>query len=117
MILTPLLHRVFFKDLAVGLIAWVAIRVALRLFVITGKAAAQGTGHRDRMRRGITAFVRSCAEQREHLRRSFEQSLLEREEPGLRPAVAGQRREPHLPVEPRHVGRGEPRPAVQLRSS
>ena len=28
-------------------------------------AAAQGTGHRDRMRRGITAFVRSCAEQRE----------------------------------------------------
>src|SRR3981081_1736092 len=28
-------------------------------------AAAQGTGHRDRMRRGITAFGRSCAEQRE----------------------------------------------------
>jgi AcrR family transcriptional regulator len=28
-------------------------------------AAAQGDGHRDRMRRGITAFVRACATQRE----------------------------------------------------
>jgi len=28
-------------------------------------AAAQGAGHRDRMRRGITAFVRACAAQRE----------------------------------------------------
>ena len=43
-IATPLLHRFFFKDLPVSLIVWVAIRVALRLFVITGKAAAQGTG-------------------------------------------------------------------------
>jgi lipopolysaccharide/colanic/teichoic acid biosynthesis glycosyltransferase len=43
-IMTPPLHGVFFKHLAIGLIAWVAIRVALRLFVITGKAAAQGTG-------------------------------------------------------------------------
>jgi lipopolysaccharide/colanic/teichoic acid biosynthesis glycosyltransferase len=41
---TPLLHRVFFKDVAAGLIVWVAVRVALRLFVITGKATAQGTG-------------------------------------------------------------------------
>lgn len=41
---TPLLHRVFFKDVAAGVVVWVAIRVALRLFVITGKAAAQGTG-------------------------------------------------------------------------
>jgi lipopolysaccharide/colanic/teichoic acid biosynthesis glycosyltransferase len=41
---TPLLHRVFFKDVAGSLILLVAIRVALRLFVITGKAAAQGTG-------------------------------------------------------------------------
>ena len=28
-------------------------------------AAAQGAGHRDRMRRGISAFVRACAAQRE----------------------------------------------------
>jgi lipopolysaccharide/colanic/teichoic acid biosynthesis glycosyltransferase/O-antigen/teichoic acid export membrane protein len=41
---TPLIHRVFFKDLAAGLVALVAVRVVLRLFVITGKAAAQGTG-------------------------------------------------------------------------
>jgi lipopolysaccharide/colanic/teichoic acid biosynthesis glycosyltransferase/O-antigen/teichoic acid export membrane protein len=41
---TPLLHRVFFKDLPSSLIVLVAIRVALRLIVITGKAAAQGTG-------------------------------------------------------------------------
>jgi O-antigen/teichoic acid export membrane protein len=39
---TPLLQRVFFKELTGGLVALVAIRVALRLFVITGKAAAQG---------------------------------------------------------------------------
>jgi O-antigen/teichoic acid export membrane protein len=38
----PLLQRVFFKELAGSLVALVAIRVALRLFVITGKAAAQG---------------------------------------------------------------------------
>jgi lipopolysaccharide/colanic/teichoic acid biosynthesis glycosyltransferase len=43
-IATPLLHRFFFKDLAAALIALVAVRVALRLLVITGKAAAQGTG-------------------------------------------------------------------------
>jgi len=43
-IATPLLHRFFFKDLAAALIALVAARVALRLVVITGKAAAQGTG-------------------------------------------------------------------------
>ena len=41
---TPLLHRFFFKELAAALIALVAVRVALRLVVITGKAAAQGTG-------------------------------------------------------------------------
>ncbi|HVS47619.1 MAG TPA: hypothetical protein VHJ99_01810, partial [Candidatus Dormibacteraeota bacterium] len=41
---TPLLQRFFFKDLPVGLIVWVAVRVGLRLFVITGKAVAQGTG-------------------------------------------------------------------------
>jgi lipopolysaccharide/colanic/teichoic acid biosynthesis glycosyltransferase/O-antigen/teichoic acid export membrane protein len=41
---TPLLHRVFFTGLATSLVALVAVRVALRLFVITGKAAAQGTG-------------------------------------------------------------------------
>lgn len=41
---TPLLHRVFFSDLTISLVALVAIRVVLRLFVITGKAAAQGTG-------------------------------------------------------------------------
>ena len=41
---TPLIHRVFFKDLAAGLVAVVAARVVTRLFVITGKAAAQGTG-------------------------------------------------------------------------
>ena len=40
---TPLLHWVLLKDLPTGLIVWVAIRVALRLFVITSKAAAQGT--------------------------------------------------------------------------
>jgi O-antigen/teichoic acid export membrane protein len=40
----PLVHQVFFKDPAGSLIVWVAARVALRLFVITGKAAAQGTG-------------------------------------------------------------------------
>ena len=28
-------------------------------------AAAQGAGHRDRMRRGITAFVQACAAERE----------------------------------------------------
>lgn len=41
---TPLIHRVFFKDLGAGLVALVAVRVVTRLFVITGKAAAQGTG-------------------------------------------------------------------------
>ena len=41
---TPLVHWAFFKDLTTGLVALVAVRVALRLFVITGKAAAQGTG-------------------------------------------------------------------------
>ena len=39
----PLLHRVFLQDLPSGLLTVVAVRVALRLFVITGKAAAQGT--------------------------------------------------------------------------
>lgn len=41
---TPLLQRVFFKDAPESVILWVAVRVALRLAVITGKAAAQGTG-------------------------------------------------------------------------
>src|ERR1700694_1572604 len=41
---SPLVHRIFFKDVAGGLIVLVAARVALRLFVITGKATAQGTG-------------------------------------------------------------------------
>ena len=41
---TPLFHWAFFKDLSASLVALVALRVALRLFVITGKAAAQGTG-------------------------------------------------------------------------
>jgi O-antigen/teichoic acid export membrane protein len=39
----PLLHRVFLQDLPSGLLTVVAVRVGLRLFVITGKAAAQGT--------------------------------------------------------------------------
>ncbi len=41
---TPLLQLVFFRHAAIGLVAAVAILVALRLFVITGKAAAQGSG-------------------------------------------------------------------------
>ena len=41
---TPVLHRFFLKDLPSGLISLVAVRVGLRLFVITGKGAAQGTG-------------------------------------------------------------------------
>jgi lipopolysaccharide/colanic/teichoic acid biosynthesis glycosyltransferase len=41
---TPLLHWFFLKDLPSSLISLVAVRVALRLFVITGKGAAQGTG-------------------------------------------------------------------------
>ena len=44
LVATPLFHWAFFKDLSTGLVALVAVRVALRLFVITGKAAAQGTG-------------------------------------------------------------------------
>ena len=44
LVATPLFHWAFFKDLSTGLVALVALRVALRLFVITGKAAAQGTG-------------------------------------------------------------------------
>jgi lipopolysaccharide/colanic/teichoic acid biosynthesis glycosyltransferase/O-antigen/teichoic acid export membrane protein len=41
---TPLIHLVFFRHLGLGLVAWIAVRVALRLFVITSKAAAQGSG-------------------------------------------------------------------------
>ena len=44
LVATPLFHWAFFKDLSTGLVALVALRVALRLLVITGKAAAQGTG-------------------------------------------------------------------------
>jgi lipopolysaccharide/colanic/teichoic acid biosynthesis glycosyltransferase len=41
---TPLLQLVFFRHLPASLIALVAVRVALRLSVVTGKAAAQGSG-------------------------------------------------------------------------
>jgi lipopolysaccharide/colanic/teichoic acid biosynthesis glycosyltransferase len=41
---SPILQLVFFRHLSVALIAWVALRVVLRLLVITGKAAAQGSG-------------------------------------------------------------------------
>jgi lipopolysaccharide/colanic/teichoic acid biosynthesis glycosyltransferase/O-antigen/teichoic acid export membrane protein len=41
---SPLIRLVFFRQLPVALIALVAVRVALRLFVITGKSAAQGSG-------------------------------------------------------------------------
>ncbi len=41
---SPLLRLVFFQRLPVALIALVAARVALRLVVITGKSAAQGSG-------------------------------------------------------------------------
>jgi hypothetical protein len=41
---TPLIHMVFFRHLAPGLIAWVSIRVVLRLYVGTAKASAQGAG-------------------------------------------------------------------------
>ena len=44
LIASPLVHLVFFRQLPVALVAWVAVRVALRLVVITGKAAAQGSG-------------------------------------------------------------------------
>ncbi|MGA7911409.1 MAG: polysaccharide biosynthesis C-terminal domain-containing protein, partial [Candidatus Dormiibacterota bacterium] len=44
LIAAPLVHLVFFRQLPVSLVAWVAVRVALRLVVITGKAAAQGSG-------------------------------------------------------------------------
>ena len=64
--------------------------------------------------RGGIGRKRVLAQQREHLGQSLEQPLLEPEEPRLRPAVAGQRGEPHLPVEPGHVRRREPRPAVRL---
>jgi len=40
----PLVHLVFFRLLPISLVALVAVRVALRLVVITGKAAAQGSG-------------------------------------------------------------------------
>jgi lipopolysaccharide/colanic/teichoic acid biosynthesis glycosyltransferase/O-antigen/teichoic acid export membrane protein len=40
---TPLLHLVFFRSLPLGLVAWVSVRVLLRLIVITGKAGAQGS--------------------------------------------------------------------------
>jgi lipopolysaccharide/colanic/teichoic acid biosynthesis glycosyltransferase/O-antigen/teichoic acid export membrane protein len=41
---TPLLQHMFFRHLSLGLIAVVAVRVVLRMSVITGKAAAQGSG-------------------------------------------------------------------------
>jgi lipopolysaccharide/colanic/teichoic acid biosynthesis glycosyltransferase len=44
LVASPLLRAVFLRQVALGLVAWVAVRVALRLFVITGKAAAQGVG-------------------------------------------------------------------------
>jgi lipopolysaccharide/colanic/teichoic acid biosynthesis glycosyltransferase/O-antigen/teichoic acid export membrane protein len=44
LIAAPLVHLVFFRQLPISLIAWVSVRVALRLIVITGKAAAQGSG-------------------------------------------------------------------------
>ncbi|MGH7762634.1 MAG: sugar transferase [Candidatus Dormibacteraceae bacterium] len=44
MLASPALHLVFFRQLSQTLVALIAIRVALRLFVITGKAAAQGSG-------------------------------------------------------------------------
>ncbi len=44
LIAAPLVHLVFFQQLPISLVVWVAVRVALRLVVITGKAAAQGSG-------------------------------------------------------------------------
>jgi lipopolysaccharide/colanic/teichoic acid biosynthesis glycosyltransferase/O-antigen/teichoic acid export membrane protein len=44
LIASPLVQLVFFRQLPITLVAWVAVRVALRLVVITGKAAAQGSG-------------------------------------------------------------------------
>lgn len=41
---TPLMHMVFFRHLPATLITWASIRVVLRLFVGTAKAAAQGAG-------------------------------------------------------------------------
>ncbi len=41
--------------------------------------------------------------QTDHRRRTFEQTLLEAKEPGDSLAVAGQCREPHLPVQPRQM--------------
>jgi lipopolysaccharide/colanic/teichoic acid biosynthesis glycosyltransferase/O-antigen/teichoic acid export membrane protein len=52
---SPLLHATFFRQLALGLVAVVAVRVALRLFVITGKAAAQG--ERDLRGSNLTIFL------------------------------------------------------------
>src|SRR5207245_3520689 len=48
-------------------------------------------------------------QQRHHLRAPLQQPADEGEEPVPR-AVGGERREPHLPVEPGLVGRHEPRP-------
>lgn len=39
----PLVHALFLRDLAVGLVAWAALKVLSRLLVITAKASAQGT--------------------------------------------------------------------------
>jgi lipopolysaccharide/colanic/teichoic acid biosynthesis glycosyltransferase len=44
LVASPLLRSVFLRQVPLALVAWVALRVALRLFVITGKAAAQGVG-------------------------------------------------------------------------
>jgi len=40
--LTPLVHAVFLRDLAVAIVAWAALKVVSRLLVITAKACAQG---------------------------------------------------------------------------
>jgi len=40
--LTPLIHEVFLRDLALAVVAWAALKVVSRLLVITAKACAQG---------------------------------------------------------------------------
>jgi lipopolysaccharide/colanic/teichoic acid biosynthesis glycosyltransferase len=55
LVASPLLRTVFLRQVALGLVAWVALRVALRLFVITGKAAAQGVG--DLRGSNVTIFL------------------------------------------------------------
>ena len=69
---------------------------------------------RARIYRGALAGERVVSEEPQDRGRPFEEPPLERQEPGLRPAVARQGGEPHLPVEPGQVRRREPRRAVDV---